>query len=93
MGRDTVTFRREDGVAENFHTVQNRRLLQQLSKETGGRYWQRNEVKTLPQEITYSEAGISVRQTYPIWNMPIIFLLLLGMLSTEWLLRRRWGIV
>jgi uncharacterized membrane protein len=93
MGRDTVTFRREDGVAENFHTVQNRRLLQQLSKETGGRYWQPNEVKTLPQEITYSEAGISVRQTYPIWNMPIIFLLLLGMLSTEWLLRRRWGIV
>ena len=93
LGRDTVTFRREDGVAENFHTAQNRRLLQQLSKETNGRYWQPNEVKTLPQEITYSEAGISVRQTYPIWNMPIVFLLLLGMLSTEWLLRRKWGIV
>ena len=93
LGRDTVTFRREDGVAEDFHTAQNRRLLQQLSKETGGRYWQPNEIKTLPQEITYSEAGISVRQTYPIWNMPIVFLLLLGMLSTEWLLRRKWGIV
>lgn len=93
LGRDTVTFRREDGVAENFHTAQNRRLLQQLSKETGGRYWQRTEVKTLPQEITYSEAGISVRQTYPLWNMPIVFLVLLGLLSAEWLLRRRWGIV
>jgi uncharacterized membrane protein len=93
LGRDTVTFRREDGVAENFHTAQNRRLLQQLSKETGGRYWQPTEVKTLPQEITYSEAGISVRQTYPLWNMPIVFLVLLGLLSAEWLLRRRWGIV
>jgi uncharacterized membrane protein len=93
LGRDTVTFRREDGVAENFHTSQNRRLLQQLSKDTGGRYWQPNEVKTLPQEITYSEAGISVQQTYPIWNMPIVFLVLLGILSAEWLLRRRWGII
>lgn len=93
LGRDVVTFRRDNGIAENFHTQQNRRLLQQLSNDTGGKYWQPNQVKTLPQEISYSEAGISVRTTNPIWNMPIIFLLLLALLFAEWLLRRRWGIV
>ena len=36
-GRDTITFRREDGVAENFHTEQNRELLEKLASETGGR--------------------------------------------------------
>lgn len=93
LGRDVITFRRDNGVAEDFHTQQNSRLLQQLSNDTGGRYWQPNQVKTLPQEISYSEAGISVRTTNPIWNMPILFLLLLGLLFAEWLLRRRWGIV
>src|SRR5580658_533753 len=37
LGRDTMTIRREDGVAENFHTQQNRELLEKLSSETGGR--------------------------------------------------------
>ena len=39
LGRDTLTFRREDGVAENFHIEQNRELLEKLSSETGGRYY------------------------------------------------------
>jgi uncharacterized membrane protein len=91
--RDTVTFRREDGVAESFHTGQNRQLLEQLSKQTGGRYWEPDVVKDLPQNITYSEAGISVRTKNPLWNMPAIFLLLLLLPSVEWLLRRKWGIV
>jgi len=93
FGRDVVTFRRADGVAEDFHTQQNRQLLQQLSRDTGGRYWQPSQVKTLPQDISYSEAGISVRTTNPLWNMPIVFLLLIGLLLSEWLLRRKWGIV
>ena len=39
LGKDVMAFRREDGVAENFHTEQNRELLEKLSDETGGRYW------------------------------------------------------
>jgi hypothetical protein len=93
IGRDTLTFRREDGVAEDFHTEQNRQLLQQLSSQTGGRYWNSTDVKDLPQNISYSEAGISVRTTNELWNMPIIFLILLGLPVGEWLLRRKWGIV
>ena len=43
LGRDTVSFRREDGVAENFHVEQNRELLEKLSSETGGRYYRPDE--------------------------------------------------
>ena len=93
LGRDVVTFQREDGTAENFHTEQNRHLLEQLASETGGRYWKTSELKDLPREISYSEAGISVRATRELWNMPIVFLLLLGLPITQWLLRRKWGVV
>jgi hypothetical protein len=47
----------------------------------------------LPGEISYSEAGITVRDTKELWNMPIVFLLLLLLPSMEWLLRRKWGVV
>jgi uncharacterized membrane protein len=93
LGRDVVTFQRENGVAENFHTEQNRRLLEQLASDTGGRYWKRSELKNLPRDVSYSEAGISVRNTKELWNMPIVFLLLLGLPTAEWLLRRKWGVI
>ena len=38
-------------------------------------------------------AGISVRDTKELWDMPIVFLVLLGLMSTDWLLRRKWGVV
>jgi hypothetical protein len=93
LGRDVLTFQREDGVAENFHTEQNRPLLEQLAFETGGRYWNSSELKNLQRDISYSEAGISVRATKELWNMPIVFLLLLGLPTGEWLLRRKWGVL
>jgi hypothetical protein len=93
LGRDVLTFQREDGAAENFHTEQNRPLLEQLALQTGGRYWKTSELKDLPRDISYSEAGISVRSTKELWGMPIVFMLLLGLPITEWLLRRKWGVV
>lgn len=93
LGSDVVTFEREDGLAENFHTGQNRRFLKELSAQTGGSYWKSTDLKDLPRDISYSDAGISVRSTKPLWNMPIVFLLLLGLPITEWLLRRKWGVI
>jgi len=89
----TLPFERIDGVAENFHTEQNRELLEKLASETGGRYWKPDELTRLPNEISYSDAGISVRDIKEIWNMPVVFLWLLFLISTEWLLRRKWGVV
>jgi len=93
LGRDVMTFARMDGVAENFHTEQNRELLEKLSDQTGGRYWKPQDLSRLPGEISYSEAGITVRDTKELWNMPVIFLLMLMLRFSEWLLRRKWGVV
>jgi uncharacterized membrane protein len=93
LGRDVVTFQRENGVAENFHREQNRELLEKLAEDTGGRYYTPRNAGRLPDEISFSEAGITARETMDLWNMPIVFLALLVLRSGEWLLRRRWGLV
>ncbi len=93
LGTDVLPFRREDGVAENFHREQNRDLLERLANETGGRYYTPKTASHLTDEIAYSDAGITSREMKDLWNMPVVFLLLLSLRSAEWLLRRRWGAV
>ncbi|MEO8096726.1 MAG: glutamine amidotransferase [Acidobacteriota bacterium] len=93
LGRDAFTLRREDGTAENFHVEQNRELLSKLSSETKGNYYKPDDAQRLGEDITYSEGGISVRETRDLWDMPAIFLAFLGIRAVEWLLRRKWGTI
>jgi len=93
LGRDVLSFNRIDGVAENFHTEQNRPLLENLATQTGGSYWRPEDLPKLAAQIPYSEAGITIRETKELWDLPIIFLAILLLRSAEWLLRRRWGVV
>jgi uncharacterized membrane protein len=93
LGRDVLTFQRMDGVAENFHTEQNRELLERLAAQTGGQYWKPADLGKLAGSIPFSEAGVTVRQTKDLWDLPLVFLVLLLLRFSEWWLRRKWGIV
>ncbi|HTA44659.1 MAG TPA: vWA domain-containing protein [Bryobacteraceae bacterium] len=93
LGRDVLTFQRMDGVAENFHTEQNRDLLQRLADQTGGKYWKPADLGKLAGSIPYSEAGVTMRETRDLWDLPLVFLVLLMLRFSEWWLRRKWGIV
>ncbi|HWF08594.1 MAG TPA: vWA domain-containing protein [Bryobacteraceae bacterium] len=93
LGRDVLTFQRMDGIAENFHIEQNRDLLERLASQTGGQYWKPADLGKLAGSIPYSEAGVTMRETRDLWNLPIVFLVLLLLRFSEWWLRRKWGIV
>ncbi len=93
IGRDVVTLRRDDGLTENFRTTQNRDLLEKLSQQTGGRYYTPPEARHLADEIAYSDGGITMRENLDLWDLPIVLLLALALRGSEWLLRRRWGVV
>jgi len=93
LGRDVLTFQRMDGVAENFHTEQNRDLLERLATQTGGQYWKPADLGKLAASIPFSEAGVTMRETRDLWDLPLVFLVLLLLRFSEWWLRRKWGIV
>ena len=93
LGRDVLTFQRMDGVAENFHTEQNRELLEHLASQTGGQYWKPADLGKLTGSIPYSEAGVTMRETKDLWDLPLVFLVLVLLRFSEWWLRRKWGIV
>ncbi len=91
LGTARFAVRREDGVTEHFRVQQNRALLERIADATGGRYFTLGDLAALPEAVRFSEAGIVERQILDLWNMPIFFLLLLGLKAAEWLLRLFWG--
>ena len=93
LGRDTLTFRREDGVAENFGAAQNRDLLESCRATRAETITRLRNAQTLPDEVAVSEAGITAHDNLDIWDMPILFLLVILIRGGEWMLRRKWGVV
>jgi len=50
-------------------------------------------VAALADEMPLSRSGVSVQERLALWDMPVIFLLLVVMLGFEWLYRRWRGLV
>jgi len=79
-----------DGVAEEFIPKQNRQLLRKLSPD---RCLLETPVPFQSARRDFdSERVITVRDTKDLWNMPVIFFLIILLRSSEWLLRRNWGV-
>jgi uncharacterized membrane protein len=76
-----------------FHdAAQNVDLLKRIAAETGGKYFPLDKANDLVEELTYLEGKNSERISLDLWDMPINFLLLLGLASAEWFLRKRKGL-
>ncbi|MBS1807055.1 MAG: hypothetical protein JST84_02555 [Acidobacteria bacterium] len=76
-----------------FHdAAQNVELLKRIAAETGGKYFPLSKASDLIEELTYLEGKNSERISLDLWDMPINFLLLLGLASAEWFLRKRKGL-
>lgn len=91
VGSASTYVRRNDGTLEHFGARQNRPVLERIAAMTGGRYWRLEDLGDLAAAIPYSKAGIVERQTLDLWNLPIVFVVLLALKMGEWLMRLSWG--
>ncbi len=79
--------------SREFHdAAQNIELLKRVATETGGKYFPLAKAGELLDEITMLEGKNSERVSKDLWDMPINFLLLVGLASAEWFLRKRRGL-
>jgi hypothetical protein len=77
---------------EFFGAAQNSDLLKRIASETGGKYYTPAEAQSLLDDLTYRQSPYSERVTKDLWDMPINFMLIVGLLSAEWFLRKREGL-
>jgi hypothetical protein len=67
-------------------------LLRQVANETGGKYYPLAQAAHLAEDVNYTESGVTQRDAHDLWDMPIVFLLLVTLLGAEWFYRRRRGL-
>lgn len=77
---------------EFYDSTQNVSLLKRIASETGGKYYTLDELDALVGDLTYRQTDNSQRVTKDLWDMPVNFLLLVGLVSGEWFLRKREGL-
>lgn len=89
---EPVHVRAGDQGREFFGAERQEPLLRRIASETGGRYYTPATAAGLAEDIVYTEAGVTVLEEKDLWNMPIVFLLLLGLVGAEWAFRRNRGL-
>jgi len=68
-------------------------LLRRISRETGGRFYTPATVASLPEDLALTKRGITVVNQMDLWDMPFIFLMLIGLVCAEWAYRKKRGLV
>jgi hypothetical protein len=93
LGRASAYFKAGGESEEMFSPVLRRAALEELARETGGRFYRLEDAGRLAEEVKYSRAGLRVTEEHELWNMPIVLFLLIGLLGAEWGYRKYRGLV
>lgn len=91
LGAGTLHVRASAGDSEYFDAAMRSTLLRRVAEETGGRFFTPSDVASLPEAINHSGRGVTVVEERDLWDMPIVLMLLLGLVGTEWGYRRMRG--
>ncbi|UCG86338.1 MAG: hypothetical protein JSW71_20945 [Gemmatimonadota bacterium] len=93
LGNATSFVEVAEPVEEYFGAQMRSTLLRRVAEETGGRFYTPQTVGSLPEDVRYTESGSTVYEEKDLWDMPIVFFLLLGLVATEWGYRRARGLI
>jgi hypothetical protein len=92
VGAATMQVRVSAGDAEYFDAAMRAPLLKRIAEETGGRFFTPSDAAGLPEAISYSGRGVTVVEERELWDMPALFLVLVGLVGAEWGYRRVKGL-
>ena len=81
-----------DDDGEFFGAHQRAPLLRRIAEETGGRYYGLADVAQLANDVQYSGSGITRVESFDLWDIPILFFLIVGLVGAEWGFRRSRGL-
>jgi uncharacterized membrane protein len=92
LGSSEMHVRVSAGDAEYFDAGMRAPLLKRIAEDTGGRFFTPANAASLPEAISYSGRGVTVVEERELWDMPALFLALVGLIAAEWGYRRMRGL-
>jgi uncharacterized membrane protein len=82
----------EERRDEFFGSQMRAPLLRRIADETGGRFYTAANAASLAEDIAYAGRGATIQEERDLWDMPGVFILLVGLLAGEWVYRRWRGL-
>jgi hypothetical protein len=92
LGTTAMNVRVSAGDSEYFDAAMRAPLLKRVAEETGGRFFTASNAASLPEAISYSGRGVTVVEERELWDMPALFMILVGLVAAEWGFRRVKGL-
>ncbi len=69
-------------------TAMNEPLLKELAHSTGGQYFREEDLLRLPEAISAKTERVQSPLEIELWASPLYFILLIGVVTAEWILRK-----
>lgn len=91
-GYASLSFLAADSLHEVRGAAMNRELMEKIAQAGGGNYYNLKTAGLLVNDLEKNQKVQTVNVPLDIWNIPLVFFLLLACFSLEWLLRRRKGL-
>ena len=92
MDSATTYVRVAPSEGEYFGAEMRAPLLRRIASETDGRFYTADNVSALPEDLTLSRRGVTVVRELDLWDMPVIFVVLVLLMSAEWGYRKLRGL-
>jgi uncharacterized membrane protein len=92
MDSATTYLRVAPSEAEYFGAEMRAPLLRRIASETDGRFYTADNVDALPEDLTLSRRGVTVVREMDLWDMPVIFVMIVLLMSAEWGYRKLRGL-
>ena len=84
----TLDFNITEPKFELGETAMNQPLLQQIASATGGAFFREEDLYKLPETISQKTERVRSPLEVELWSSPFYFLLLIGVVTCEWVLRK-----
>jgi len=92
LGTSVTHLRAAPSEREYFDPAMRGSLLRRLAEETEGKFFRSADTSGLSDALTLSGRGVTVVEEKDLWDMPVLFLLLVALTGGEWLYRRARGL-
>ena len=92
LGEDRLDIFVHPQLAELESPQLNEDLLKQLASQTGGAYFSIADAELMLENIADVQNSIFVDAERELWAHPLVLLTVVGLLGTEWFLRKRIGL-
>lgn len=92
VGKKQLSFLASHSQDEYYNAVQAKLALENLASASNGQYYSPEAADNIPNQLKFSENNRTMLTSKSLWDLPLLFFLIVLILSVEWAYRRQKGL-